>query len=94
MEYKLGNGKKIKEACETCELTCPKCNKKTVMSMYSNGNTDIVSSFPFVESSTVYFLVCPECASVYGVDEEKGKMLKKGEALAVGNFDLKELKEF
>lgn len=94
MEYRLGNYKKIKVGGETTELTCPKCNEKVVMSVYSNGETRLDAEFPFVKSGNVYFLVCPKCASVFGVDEVKGKNFKKGEKLSIGNFDLKELDKY
>ena len=57
-------------------------------------NTSLIPSLPLVKLENVYFLVCPECASVYGIDSSKGKALKNGEQLAVGNYDLKELKSF
>ena len=42
----------------------------------------------------MYFLVCPNCAAVFGVDEKKGDDFKKGSPLSIGNFDLKDLKPF
>ncbi len=94
MEYRIGNNKKIKATGETTELICPECNKKVIMSVYSNGKATLKADFPFFESEDVYFLVCPACASVFGVDEIKGKNFKKGEKLSIGNFDLNELKKF
>lgn len=94
MEYRTGNNKKIIEHGETVELTCPNCNKKVNFSLFSNKKASLTSEFPILKNSNVYFLVCPECAKVYGVDESFGKNFKKGEKLAIGNFDFKELEEF
>ena len=94
MAYRLGNNKKVKDVCETLELTCPNCNKKVNFAVYSNGEMDIVPEFPIIKNGTVYFLVCPSCAKVYGVEETTGKNFKKGEKLSIGNFSLTELKEF
>ena len=94
MEYRLGNEKKIESKGETVTLTCPKCQKKVKMAVFSNGEKRLIPKFPIVKSGTVFFLVCPECSSVFGVNEEAGKVFSKGEKLAIGNFDLKELKKF
>ena len=94
MEYRIGNDKKIKSSGETTELTCPRCNNKVKMALFSNGEKRIQSDFPFVKNGNVYFLVCPSCASVFGVDETKAKTFKKGEKLSIGNFDFKELDKF
>lgn len=94
MEYKLGNYRKIKSSGDTVELTCPTCNKKVNMGVFSNKETRLTAEMPFVESGIVYFVVCPECAGVFGVDETKGNNFTKGEKLSIGNFDLKELKKY
>ena len=94
MEYRIGNDIKIKTGGETVELTCPKCNNKAAMSLFSNKDTRLSADLPFITKSNVYFLVCPECAAVFGVDEVKGKNFTKGEKLSIGNFDLKELDKF
>ncbi len=94
MDYRLGNNKKIKSLGETLELTCPKCGKKVNFSLFSNAELRLSAEFPIVSSGTVYFLVCPECSGIFGIDEEKGNSFKKGEKLAIGNYDLKELKAF
>ena len=47
-------------------------------------------SFLFLQTWTQ----SPECASVFGVDNKKGVNFKNGEKLAIGNYDLKELKKF
>lgn len=94
MEYRLGNSLKIKEIGQTTLLTCPKCNSKVNLSVFSNFNARLVAQFPLFKTENVYFLVCPSCSSVFGVNEEKGINFKSGEPLAIGNYDLKELKEF
>lgn len=94
MTYRFGNKGKIKEIGETVPLSCPHCNKTVTFSVYSNDAFTIIPNFPLVKNNTVFLLVCPECASVFGVDESAGKTFKKGEALAIGNYDLKALTEF
>lgn len=94
MSYRLGNNKKIKEVGETLELTCPSCNEKVSFSVFSNGDMKLIPKFPLVKNGTVYFLVCPNCSKIYGVNENAGKNFKKGEKLSIGNYDLYELKEF
>ena len=94
MEYRLGTGLKIKDKGETVSLVCPKCKKAVNFHMFSNIENRLDAKFPFIKSSNVYFLICPNCASVYTVDEVKGKNFDKGEKLSIGNFDLKTLKEF
>ena len=94
MDYRLGNNKKIKALGETAELTCPKCGKKVNLSVFSNAEIRLSAELPIVSSGNVYFLICPECSAIYGVDESKGNVFKKGEKLAIGDFDLKELKAF
>ena len=94
MEYRIGNYRKIKANGETVELVCPKCDKKVNMSVFSNGQFKLKESFPFFKNGEVFFLICPSCAGVFGVDETKGKTFDKGEKLSIGNFDLKELDKF
>jgi uncharacterized protein YbaR (Trm112 family) len=94
MNYKFGNSNKIYEQGSTAPLTCPKCNKKVEFAVLSNFEGRLKGEFPFFDSSNVYILVCPECSSLFTVDEEKGKQFKKGEKLAIGNFDLKEPKKY
>lgn len=94
MEYRLGNSLRVKSSGETLELTCPNCNKKVNFGVFSNMDRRLVADISLLNCKTVYFLVCPECASVFTVDEAKGDSFKKGQKLSIGNFDLKTLKEF
>ncbi len=94
MEYRLGNYRRIKANGITVTLVCPKCSAKTEMSLFSNKKTALTADMPFLKNENIYFLVCPACAAVFGVDEAKGDLLKKGEKLAIGNYDLKELNRF
>lgn len=94
MEYKLGNSKKIFSQGETAEIICPKCECKTKMSVFTNFEARLTAELPLVKTQQVYFLVCPCCSSIFTVDEAKGKTFKKGEKLAIGSYDLKELEEF
>lgn len=94
MEYRLGNSIRIKEKAQTDEIECPKCKNRVKFKMFSNMDIRFISKYPVLDPHTVYFLVCPKCAAVYTVDEDLGDGLVKGENLSVGDFDLKELKEF
>ena len=87
MEYRLGTGIKIKDSGETVPLVCPKCDNKVQFHLFSNIENRLKAEFPFFKSGNVYFLICPKCASVFTVDEMKGKTFDKGEKLSIGNFD-------
>lgn len=94
MDYKLGNSKYIKELGETEEICCPKCNNKTKLSVFSNFEARAIAKLPLVKTGNVYFLVCPKCSAIYGVDESNGKTFQKGSEFAIMQGDLKELKEY
>lgn len=76
------------------ELTCPNCDKKVQFGVFSNFERRLAPKITLLDCKTVYFLVCPECASVFTVDEEKGKSFKKGQKSSIGSLDLKPLQEF
>ena len=94
MEYRLGKDKRISSQGQTALLECPKCKNKVNFSVFTNANLSLKPEFPVLKIEDVYFLVCPKCGGVFGVDNSKGKSFKKGEELAIGNYDLKELKKF
>lgn len=94
MEYRLGKSKRIYEEGTTVPLECPNCKNRVSFSVFSNLNTRLIPQLPVVKLENVYFLVCPKCASIYGVDRQKGVNFKNGEKLSIGNYDLKELKKF
>ena len=94
MEYRLGTSIRIKDKGETATLECPCCKNKVKFGVFSNMDTRLIPDFPLIDSTCVYFLICPKCASIYTVDESKGDEFTKGEKLSIGNFDLKSLKEF
>ena len=94
MEYRIGNSKKIKENGQTEKLTCPNCNKKVNFSVFNNGQLNITTTLPIIENTKVYFAVCPECASVYGIDERAAREFAKGAKLSIGDFDFKDLIKF
>ena len=94
MEHRLGKSKKIYEEGTTTLLECPNCKNKVNFSVFSNLNTKLISQFPVMKFENVYFLICPKCACIYGVDRQKGVNFKNGEKLSIGNYDLKELKKF
>ena len=94
MEYRLGTALKIKDSGETLALTCPKCGEKVEFRVFSNSETRLDSSFPFVNMGNVYFLICPKCAGIFTVDRKKGKSFDKGLKTSILDIDLKTLKEF
>ena len=94
MEYRIGKDKRIKSLGQTTLLECPKCKSKVKFSVFTNANISLKPGLPVIKIEDVYFLVCPKCAGVFGVDNAKGKSFKKGEELSIGNYDLKELKKF
>ena len=94
MEYRFGNSPKVLEQGSTNSLTCPKCGKKVEFAVISNNETKLDSKLPFFKSRDVFMLICPCCSSVFTVDSEKGKLFKKGEKLAIGDFDLKEPEKY
>lgn len=94
MGYKLGNSNKIKALGETQKLTCPKCSKEVKMSVFSNLDIRAIAKLPLIKAENVYLLVCPSCASIYGVDKSNGKTFEKGTEFAIMQGDLKELTEY
>lgn len=94
MEYRLGNSLRVKSRGETDELVCPSCNKKVKFGVFSNFERRLVAEPKLINCNTVYFLVCPQCASIFTVDEATGDNFKQGIQHSIGNFDLKKLKEF
>ncbi|MCM1114757.1 MAG: hypothetical protein NC397_04590 [Clostridium sp.] len=94
MEYRLGNSIKVKSRGETLELTCPCCKKKSQFGVFSNFERRLAAKITLLDLSTVYFLVCPECASVFTVDQENGEKFRKGDLTAIIEEDLKELTQF
>lgn len=94
MKYRLGNSDKIYSHGETSELVCPKCNCKAKFSVFTNFEVRLIAKLPLLKTGNVYFAVCPNCSSVFGIDSDNGKTFKKGEPLAVGNFDLHQLEKF
>lgn len=94
MEYRLGNSRKIKSRGNTYELICPNCNKLVQFGIFSNYERRLIAELPLVDCKTVYFLVCPECSSIYTVDEEIGDEAKKGCKENIDESKLKPLKEF
>lgn len=94
MEYRLGNSKWLKSVGDTVQLTCPECNNKGQFGVFTNADIRLKTRFPLISNEDVYLLVCPKCAAVFTVDGTTGENFKNGEALSIGNYDLKRLKEF
>lgn len=94
MEYRLGNSLRIKERGETLETICPNCKKVVKFGMFSNLERRLVPNIKLVNCSTIFFLVCPECAGIFTVDEQKGDDFKKGNKFAITDTDLMPLKPF
>ena len=81
MEYKIGNSNKIDSIGESVEITCPKCNQKTNFSVFSNLDTRFIPKFPLIYSKNVYFLVCPKCSAVFGIDDQTEIYSEKAKSL-------------
>lgn len=94
MDYKLGNSKYIKALGVTQKIKCPKCENEVQLSVFSNFEARAIPKLPLVKTGNVYFLVCPKCSALYGVDENNGKTFKQGCEFAILQGDLKELKEY
>lgn len=94
MEYRLGNSMKIKDRGETLETICPNCKKVVKFGVFSNFERRIVPKITLFDCNTVFFLICPECAGIFTVDESKGEDFRKGNKFAITDTDLKPLEEF
>lgn len=94
MEYKIGNSRFVKPRGNTYLLRCPNCDKLSEFGVFSNYKRTIVPHFPPIDCNTVYFLVCPNCASIYTVDEKIGDDFKSGNREDISEKDLKPLKEY
>lgn len=94
MEYRVGNSKKVKSKGDTYSLICPKCKKLSEFGVFSNFKRELTAEFPPIDYSTVYFLVCPNCAEIFTVDEAVAKEFAKGAREAITEKDLKQLKPF
>ncbi len=93
MEYRLGNAKKIKAKGELPKaLECPKCHKEVIFSLFSNGETRL-NPETIIKSGTVYFLICPECASAFTMDSSLAKSIKKDDTV-LWKSDILELEAF
>ena len=62
MEYRLGNSKWVHQRGETVELVCPNCHNKVNFGVFSNLERRLAVKPTLLDTQTVYFLVCPECA--------------------------------
>ena len=94
MEFRLGNSRWVHQRGETVSIVCPECKNKVNFGVFSNFERHLAVKATLLDCKNVYFLVCPECASVFTVEEARGKAFQKGVKLSIGNFDLKPLKEF
>lgn len=94
MDYKLGNSKYIKALGETQEICCPKCKNNVKLSVFSNFEARAIPKLPLVKTGNIYFLVCPSCSAIYGVDSNNAKAFKNGTEYAILQGDLKELEEY
>lgn len=93
MEYRLGNSRKIKTKGKEVCLVCPNCNKETAFGLFSNLERKIVIKPNLLDLKKVYFLVCPNCAAIYTVDEEIGNEFVKYN-VPINPEELTRLKEF
>lgn len=94
MEYKLGNSLRVKSKGKTNPICCPKCNTEVSFGVFSNFERRLAAKPTLLDLNTVYFLVCPNCAGVFTVDESIGESFIKGNEEAINAEALTQLKEF
>lgn len=94
MEYRLGNSKRIKSRGDTKPILCPKCGRTVSFGVFSNFERHLAANIKLFDLNTVYFLICPACAGIFSIDEEKGTAFKDGATDAVNTDDLIPLKGF
>lgn len=94
MEYKLGNSTVIKSRGKTARLLCPNCAKESEFGVFSNYDCRLTFKSSLFDCSTVYFSICPNCASMYALDESTGELFKNGETAAITANDLKPMKDY
>lgn len=94
MEYRLGNSLRVKSRGNTEKITCPNCKKDVEFGVFSNFERKLAVKPTLLDLNTVYFLICPECASIYTIDTVTGDLFAKGRKTAIDAWDLTELKEF
>lgn len=90
MEYKLGNSRIIKDKGNTSVITCPKCSQEVKLGVFSNFERRLAIKPSLLDLNTVFFLVCPNCAALYTVDESLGEKFANGE-IQISADDLTEL---
>ena len=94
MEYKLGNSLRVKSRGTTNPICCPKCNEQVSFGVFSNFERKLAVKPTLFDLNTVYFLVCPNCAGVFTVDQNVGESFVEGNEDAINTVDLTYLKEF
>lgn len=94
MEYRLGNSKRINDKGLTTEIKCPNCEKQVQFGVFSNFEARLAVKATLFDLDNVYFLVCPECASIYTVDRAFTRGHRKKDLLDIHSRDLEQLKEF
>lgn len=72
------------------EVVCPKCAKAVCMRLFESTDYSLAASFIGKDRNT-YFAVCPECAAVFGVNENYIEEKQKGTACFMTESDLKDL---
>lgn len=77
MEFRLGNSRWVHQRGETVSIICPECKNKVNFGVFSNFERHLAVKATLLDCKTVYFLVCPECASVFTVEEARGKAFQK-----------------
>lgn len=94
MEYRLGNSLRVKSRGNTESIICPNCKNSVKFGVFSNFERKLAVKPTLFDLNTVYFLVCPDCASIYTVDSVTGDEFVKGRTTAIDAWDLTELNEF
>lgn len=93
MEYRLGNSRKIKVKDRELKLVCPECKQEVSFGIFSNLERKLVLKPNLLDLNNIYFLVCPNCAAIYTVEEEIGNEFVKYN-VPINPEELTRLKEF
>lgn len=94
MEYRLGNFKKVKTTGKSVSTICPKCDSQIDTQLFYNGCLRLKSDFPLLDGENIYFLVCPHCSAIHGVNSQLGNKIARGKVTSVDKAELKELQPF
>ncbi len=93
MEMAIKTGEKLitKNHGKSNLVVCPDCGKEVNFSLFEN--IDLSSVALFLKKKSGCFAVCPQCAGVFGVNENFIHEKERGTACAMTQSDLEKLKK-